>query len=108
MGNRITVCHWDGSGHWDAIEISTSALNGHDNHDLDIWAPVEGVTPGHNWPQGETIYLNGCVLEAQASPSPTPSPTSTLPDTGMGVFPVPIALLLMAAGLALKHFGRHR
>lgn len=116
MGNRITICHWDNGGHWNAIEISTSALNGHDNHDLDIWPPIEDVTPGQNWPQGEAVYLNGCVLASTPSPGPTStssgsagptaSSSATLPDTGTGenvaMALVGLTLILIGAWMKLR------
>lgn len=113
--DKLVICHWQGDGGvWEAISVSHSALNGHDNHDFDIWPPVTGVTPGHNWENGSDVYLAGCVLGANPSPTPTgsesgtsePSPTqtATLPPTG----PVEIgaqvaaALALVAAGLWLQ------
>ena len=117
MGNRVTVCHWDNGGHWQAIEVSTSALSGHTNHDLDIWPPIDGVSPGHNWPQGTDVWLNGCVLaptptptatsSTTASPSPTPTPTSTLPDTGAeAVIYTITGIVLIVTGGWLKHTSR--
>jgi len=113
MGNQITICHYNESGHWDAIEVATSALNGHDGHDLDIWGPVEGVTPGHNWPKGEAIYLNGCVLETTVdpSPSPSPSPSSSLPETGIAVadmLSLLMSLVLVITGALLIRTARRR
>lgn len=107
---RITICHWSGgggSGKWNALEISTSSLDGHTNHGMDIIPPVEGVTPGHNWPQGEAVYLNGCVIAASTEPSPTsstgaPSPSSTLPPTGPGS-----VLAMSLAGIALLLAGMY-
>ena len=66
MGNKITICHWNESGHWTAIEVSTDALAGHEQHETDIWPPVPSVTEGKNWSQGQDVYLNGCVLQATA------------------------------------------
>jgi hypothetical protein len=101
MGNKITICHWNEGGSWDAIEISTEALNGHDNHGMDIWPPVADVTPGMNWPKGETVYLNGCAIQAIESPSPSPSPS--LPETGsaelMGL--TVLSFVLIVVGLML-------
>ena len=82
MGNRITICHWDDGGHWNAIEVSTNALSGHDNHEVDIWPSIPNVTAGKNWPRGEAVYLNGCQIDAEVVPTPSPSPSSSLPDTG--------------------------
>lgn len=103
MGNKITICHFNEGGSWDSLELPPDALEGqgHQNHELDIWPP-SSETPGHNWPQGEAIYLNGCVMTIHPEPSPSPSPTSSLPESGGGLILVPISLALIAAGLALR------
>ena len=112
MGNRVVICHWNNGGGWDAIEISTSALGGHDQHERDIWPPIEGVSDGQNWEQLGAVWDNGCRIEATPSPSPSPtssstaspSPSATLPDTG----PAETAamaltgLLMIAVGAWLK------
>lgn len=73
--SKITICHWANGGHWNTITISYSALEGHDNHDLDIWPPVPGETPGHNWPQGESVYANDCAIATTPTPTATATPT---------------------------------
>ena len=108
MGNKLTICHWNNGGSWEAIEVSTSALSGHENHSTDIWPPVEDVTNGNNWPRGEAVYLNACAIAVVTpSPEPTPSPTSSLPDTGtsMGMGVGVLAAMLIAAGAALVKKG---
>lgn len=108
MGNRIVICHWDNGGHWEAIEISTAALGGHQQHETDIWPPVPDVTEGQNWPDGEAVYLNNCALAVTESPSAsattTPSPSDTLPDTGPGenLAMTVLGLALIAAGAWMK------
>lgn len=104
MGNRIVVCHWNNGGGWDAIEVSTSALGGHSNHNRDIWPPVEGVSEGQNWPDGEDIWLNDCAIETTATESPSPSASGTLPDTGPGEMAAMtlVGVMLIAAGAWLK------
>jgi hypothetical protein len=74
---RVTVCHWKSSGGWNQIEVSVSALEGHSQHDLDIWTAVPGLTPGMNWPVGEGVYDNGCQIITDPSPTPTATPTAT-------------------------------
>lgn len=105
MGNKVTLCHWAEGGHWNAIEVSTSALSGHDNHGIDIWPPIEEVTEGNNWPEGEAVYLNACVLAATPEPSDSPtssgtaSPSATLPETGpVGVLIMLISALILIGG----------
>ena len=71
---KILICHW-ANDHWIGITIDTNGLNGHAHHDLDIWPPVEGVTPGHNWPAGEGVYIHGC---GAGEPTPTASGSPTL------------------------------
>ena len=110
MGNRIVVCHWNNGGGWDAIEVSTSALGGHENHERDIWPPVEGVTGGQNWERGEDVWVNGCAVAASPEPTPsvtgtqTPSPSSTLPDTGAeeNAMMAVVGVSLIAVGAWMK------
>jgi LPXTG-motif cell wall-anchored protein len=112
MGNNVTICHFNQGGYWDAVTVSTNALNGHDNHELDIWPPIEDTTEGSNWPGGEAVYLNGCVLAATPEPTPTPtdtatgtaSPSPTLPETGAGenVILSMAGIFLIGAGIWLK------
>lgn len=117
MGNKITVCHWEADvGHWTAITVSTNALKGHDNHELDIWAPFEGDPDGMNWPEGEAVYLNGCVLATTPEPSSSPtasgtaSPSPTLPETGTGetLILTFLAIFLIALGLWMYRKGHLR
>jgi hypothetical protein len=106
MGQPITICHWNESGTWNPIEISTNALNGHTNHEMDIWPPVEGVTPGMNWPQGEVVYLNDCVLAA-TTPPPEPSPSPSLPESGAAVsIALLMVLFLLTTGTVLMVLSR--
>lgn len=116
--NSLVICHWtQGSGHWEPITVNHSALNGHEQHSLDVWPPVEDITDGMNWPEGETLYLSMCALTTAPSESPspspspsgsksttTPAPTDTLPPTGAvetsGMLMV--GAVLLAAGVWLK------
>jgi hypothetical protein len=109
--NKIIICHWNnGAGHWEAMEINHNGLNGHDNHEYDVWPPVEDVTEGSNWPQGEDMYLNDCALNATASPSPEPSPepspTGTLPPTGATENSIALGMALILTGALLKWKSR--
>jgi LPXTG-motif cell wall-anchored protein len=117
-GGSVVVCHWNNGGGWDALDVATSALNGHEQHDRDIWPPVGGVSEGQNWPDGEDIWLNDCRL--QATPEPSQSATSsgtappsnsasvsatpTLPDTGPGEVAAmtAVGVALTLAGIWLK------
>jgi LPXTG-motif cell wall-anchored protein len=108
MGNKVVICHWDNGGHWEAIEVATSSLNAHDNHDLDIWPPIEGGHQGMNWPKGEAVYLNGCVLASTPGPSPSGSPSETLPETGASLNIALIGAAMVISGAWLKWKGRHR
>jgi hypothetical protein len=103
--NKIIICHWEGEGGaWQAIEINHNGLNGHDNHDYDVWPPVEGVTDGQNWPKGEDMYLNDCTLNATATatPEPSESPTGTLPPTGASLNMAVLAVAMIASGAWMK------
>jgi len=104
MGNRITICHWTDGTDWQALEISTSGLNGHDGHGVDIWPPVPDVTPGHNWPQGQAVYLNGCAITAEVVP--TPSPSSSLPETGFTDIVLFLGMFFLVLGVVLHHMYR--
>jgi len=79
---------------------------------MDIWPPVDDVTEGSNWPGGEAIYLNGCVLASTPEPSPTSSgtasPSPTLPETGpfeVGIMLIS-ALILIGGGIFLIRLAR--
>ena len=73
--DKIVVCHWANGGHWNQITVSVNALNGHENHQWDIWPAVDGVTDGQNWNRGENVYANGCETTRPGQPLPTPEPT---------------------------------
>jgi LPXTG-motif cell wall-anchored protein len=115
--NSLVICHWtNGTGHWEAITVNHNALNGHEQHSLDVWPPVDDITDGMNWPEGETLYLSNCTFATSPSESPspspsesstgtaTPAPTDTLPPTGAvetsGMLMV--GAVLLAAGVWLK------
>lgn len=100
--DRITICHWSEGGHWEALNVPHQALEGHDNHDMDVWPPVEGVTDGQNWPRGQSMYINDCTLTASATPTPEPSPSGTLPPTGANENMAVLAVVLIAAGAWMK------
>jgi len=101
--SRIVICHWDeDGGYWQALDIPHQALNGHENHEYDVWPAVTDVTPGQNWPEGEEMYLNDCTLTASATPSPEPSPTETLPPTGANLNMFIVAVGLIATGAWMK------
>jgi LPXTG-motif cell wall-anchored protein len=109
--DSLVVCHWqEESGSWAALTVPHQALNGHGNHELDIWPPVQEVTPGMNWPAGQEVYLNDCALPSSPSPtsstsaSASPSPTDTLPPTGAAENAVMAVLgvALIAAGAWMK------
>lgn len=102
--DKIAICHWSNGGYWNMIEVSESALAGHDNHQFDIWPPVEGVTDGQNWGRGEAVYLNGCDVTTHpmptASPSPSPSVTSspsTEPTVSLSPSPEPTVTVTATA-----------
>lgn len=59
--DKLTICHANADGSWSEITVDENALNGHQNHGDDIWPPYEGITEGSNWPEGEDIFLNGCM-----------------------------------------------
>jgi hypothetical protein len=94
VSDKIFICHWKNSGEWVGIAINTSALDGHENHDFDIWPPVDGVTDGMNWDLGEDILVNGCETTDRPTPtaSVTPEPTmseSASPTVSLSPTPKP-------------------
>ena len=101
--DRTTICHWNNGGSWNAIEVAHSALGAHSAHELDIWPPIEGVTPGHNWPAGQDVFLNGCAVPVEESPppEPSPSPSNSLPTTGAD----PAIMAMLSGALILSGVG---
>ena len=75
VSDKILICHWANGGHWNSINVSVEALEGHENHVWDIWPAVDGVTEGQNWNRGENVYVNGCETTRPGQPLPTPEPT---------------------------------
>jgi hypothetical protein len=105
---RIIICHFNEGGTWEALDVPHQALEGHSQHETDVWPPVPEVTEGMNWPLGQEMYLNNCVLTASATPSPSPSPTGTLPPTGASETITALlggALILVGVWLKVKSLG---
>ena len=90
VADKIAICHWSNSGQWNIITVSSSALEGHDNHRFDIWPPVDGMTDGKNWGRGENVYVNGCQTTDIDNVLPSPEPTLTAsPSPTVSVTPTP-------------------
>jgi LPXTG-motif cell wall-anchored protein len=83
-GPKVTICHRTNSetNPYNKITVSQSAVDGngnsdHGNHTGPVWypgakaagirwgdiiPPIVGVTPGLNWPAGESTFNNGCKV----------------------------------------------
>jgi hypothetical protein len=87
---KIFICHWAKSGHWNGISVSVEALEGHEEHQFDIWPPFEDITDGQNWGRGENVYVNGCMTTDIDNTLPSPEPTeSASPSPTVSVTPTP-------------------
>ncbi len=73
-GNKVTICHATGSDDSPyvlmTISVNSVANSGHLEHAGplypqvgwgDVIPPIDGVTPGLNWPAGQGLLENGCV-----------------------------------------------
>jgi LPXTG-motif cell wall-anchored protein len=68
-GNKIIICHAEGSGIYKAVSISVNALEGHDVHMEDIVPPNDGMG-ARNWTnEGKILYIAQC---APLPPGETP------------------------------------
>ncbi len=88
---KVQVCHWTEAEKYVSIEVSINSvasnadwgLNGHGNHEVDIWpqfvAKNGDVIPSYG---DQNILSNGCEEpEATATPSPTVTNTSNPTNT---------------------------
>jgi hypothetical protein len=62
--DKIVICHASGGGIYEGVDVSVSALAGHDLHAEDIIPPNNGIG-ARNWDSvGIGIHTNGCVVPA--------------------------------------------